>query len=443
MKKHSSLAAAAVLSAFSAFAQSNPDGSISGAIHMPNGAPLRGTTVTLSGAAASETLSDNQGRYAFDDLPTGQQYVIAPTQGPLNDPSHPLSGLSTFDLILFHQHILGTYSVQNPYTLLALDLNVSSSITVLDILLLRRRIFAIEMEIFNQPNVWYFIPADYVFPVPSNPWFETFPQSITIDDLPHDSLFQQDFIAVERGNLCHCPPYWLAEPELEVRHMPGHALSLRVEDRQIAPGERFTVEFRSDDLAQMVGFQFVLGFDPADLTLAGIEYHLLREQDFGTTYAAEGKLYALWYDPAPDAALPTGEVLFRLHFEAGRGGQLRDMLRFEAGPLKAEAYDRELNRYRLSLRFEEPPAPRFELYPNAPNPVHDYTNISFFLPEPCEVRLSISDAQGRVLKVLKPGILEQGFNTVPIPTADLPAGVLFYTLNAGNYAATGKMLVVK
>jgi hypothetical protein len=441
MKKLSSLAAAAVFTVLYSFPASAQVGAVSGTIRTAIGMPVPGVAISLGGAAVQQTTSGTNGLYGFSDLPAGEDFTITPADGPLLDFPH-LNGVSTYDLILFSRHIMGTQLIQNPYTLIALDLNSSGSITILDILLQRRRVLAIDTD--PPSPAWYFIRADYVFPVPSNPWLEPFPQSIALENLAPGLLTQQDFIVVQVGNHSHLLPSGFTE--VEIRNAPGHTLPFYLDDRQIAPAERFTVAFRSDDLAGMAGFQFIIGFNPENLTLTDIGYDFLGEENFGTTQAAAGKIYTLWYDPAPNAALPSGEVLFRLAFQAKRGGQLSDMLRMEEGPLHAEACDRDLNRHNLSLRFPARPATaeRFELLQNAPNPVSDHTVIGFHLPRSSTAVLSISDLQGRVLRVISfPGELDKGYHQFNLPGDGLPAGMLLYTLSAGAHTATRKMMVVR
>ncbi|MEL6833466.1 MAG: T9SS type A sorting domain-containing protein [Bacteroidota bacterium] len=68
----------------------------------------------------------------------------------------------------------------------------------------------------------------------------------------------------------------------------------------------------------------------------------------------------------------------------------------------------------------------------------------FNLPEDAEATLTISDASGRVLTVLR-GDYAAGYNTVNV-TKDMvqgASGVLSYTITAGEYTTTKKMVAVK
>ena len=93
------------------------------------------------------------------------------------------------------------------------------------------------------------------------------------------------------------------------------------------------------------------------------------------------------------------------------------------------------------------------LLPNYPNPFNPETWIPYQLAEPAAVTLTISDIQGRVVRVLalghqRAGIYEDrvraaywdGRNAQGEPVA---SGVYFYTLKVGEFTATRKMLIRK
>ena len=90
----------------------------------------------------------------------------------------------------------------------------------------------------------------------------------------------------------------------------------------------------------------------------------------------------------------------------------------------------------------------FSLHQNYPNPFNPSTKIKFEIPLNVEttrrvVSLSIFDILGREVRSLvndnlKPGIYEADFNA-----ADLPSGVYFYKLNAGEFVDTKKMILLK
>ena len=70
--------------------------------------------------------------------------------------------------------------------------------------------------------------------------------------------------------------------------------------------------------------------------------------------------------------------------------------------------------------------------------------IGFNLPVDAEATITIADAQGRTLQVIR-GDYATGYNNVTVTKEMLSGatGVLSYTITAGEYTATKKMIAVK
>jgi len=89
----------------------------------------------------------------------------------------------------------------------------------------------------------------------------------------------------------------------------------------------------------------------------------------------------------------------------------------------------------------------FKLFQNHPNPFNPSTNIRFQVSNSAFVSLKIFDALGNEVATLvseekQPGIYEVKFNTSSIK--NLPSsGIYFYTLRAGRYSETKKMILMK
>jgi len=85
----------------------------------------------------------------------------------------------------------------------------------------------------------------------------------------------------------------------------------------------------------------------------------------------------------------------------------------------------------------------FSLHQNYPNPYNPMTTISYSIPKTGFVKLIIVDLLGREIKVLvneekPPGSYEVEFND-----GKLSSGIYFYRLQAGDYAETKKMVLLK
>ena len=84
-----------------------------------------------------------------------------------------------------------------------------------------------------------------------------------------------------------------------------------------------------------------------------------------------------------------------------------------------------------------------ELYQNFPNPFNPITTISFFLPEPREVKLSVFNIVGQPIAVIVEGTLSAGEKHYEWDARERPSGMYIYQLEVGNKVMTRKMTLVK
>jgi len=78
-----------------------------------------------------------------------------------------------------------------------------------------------------------------------------------------------------------------------------------------------------------------------------------------------------------------------------------------------------------------------------PNPFNPTTNINFELPEATKVMLTVYDVNGRLVSTLVDGNREAGVHDVTFDASNLASGMYIYNLTAGDFSATGKMVLMK
>ena len=78
-----------------------------------------------------------------------------------------------------------------------------------------------------------------------------------------------------------------------------------------------------------------------------------------------------------------------------------------------------------------------------PNPVAGRATITYALPAPAPVRLTVYDALGRTVRVLVDRVQGAGEHAVPFDAAGLPSGLYVYRLDAGALRATGRMVLAR
>jgi hypothetical protein len=85
----------------------------------------------------------------------------------------------------------------------------------------------------------------------------------------------------------------------------------------------------------------------------------------------------------------------------------------------------------------------FGLEQSMPNPFTSTTNISFSLPTEMPVSLVVYNQLGQTVRTLVDGTGKTGVNNVTFDGAGLPAGTYYYTLTAGSFTKTEKVVLSK
>ena len=407
----------------------------SGVIETEGELEVENVSVNLDGSTMAPLMTSSTGAFTFGSMSipaAGTSYVVRPEKN-----MNPINGVTTFDLVLISKHILGTEALDSPYKEIAADANNSETITTFDIVVLRRLILQIDFDFPGTQKSWRFVEAAHTFPNGTFP----FPEVIDASTMQGGV----DFIGVKIGDVNNS-----ASPNnllgTDTRSFAGN-LVFELEDKRVEAGEQFTVDFKVNDLAKTLGYQYTLGFDNTKIDFVDVETNLtnLEESNFGFTMLEEGFITTSWNnDEGVD--LENNSALFSLTFTASETANISELFNINSRYTQAEAYagtpdDSEL--YNVVLSFNgEVATEKFELFQNTPNPFKGITKIGFNLPEAANTTLKIYDVSGKVLKMMElEGV--KGFNSVEINRVQLGSrGVLYYQLETANHTATKKMILV-
>ncbi len=85
----------------------------------------------------------------------------------------------------------------------------------------------------------------------------------------------------------------------------------------------------------------------------------------------------------------------------------------------------------------------FTLAQNFPNPFTNATEITYSIPEPAPVTITVYDALGRTMTNLAAGLESAGFHAVSLNSRNFPAGVYYYVVTAGKNIGAKMMQVIK
>ncbi|UCC45313.1 MAG: T9SS type A sorting domain-containing protein, partial [Candidatus Zixiibacteriota bacterium] len=86
---------------------------------------------------------------------------------------------------------------------------------------------------------------------------------------------------------------------------------------------------------------------------------------------------------------------------------------------------------------------QYSLAQNYPNPFNPTTEVRFSLPQAADVRLQVFNVAGRLVATLVDGKLSAGHHTATWHASEAASGVYFYRLQAGDYVASRKMMLLK
>ncbi len=409
---------------------------MSGAISNEQNQGVENVQVQLNGGITSSTATATTGSYQFANLPIGMDYTVTPS---LNN--SPLNGVTTFDLLLINQHILGSVLLDSPYKLIAADANRSGAVTVSDIVELRKLILHVIDNLSNNTS-WRFVDGSYAFPNPTNPFAQVFPEVCNINDLAPSSA-NVNFKAIKVGDVNGTAQAHSFAGSSEDRG--NQDFSFRTADKTVKAGEQVTLDF-STNLAGMFGYQFTLSFDQTALRFEKLAPAAATSiENYGLSRISEGIITASWYQLA---APKNGEetTQFSMTFTAMKDGLVSQMANINSSYTLAESYEKGGTVRPVVLEFTSPNGSiisnQFELYQNIPNPFAEGTVIRFQLPEASSATLTIFNMEGKAVKTVS-GEFTKGYHELKVERSELTGnGVFYYRLQTPGNTATMKMTLL-
>jgi hypothetical protein len=88
-------------------------------------------------------------------------------------------------------------------------------------------------------------------------------------------------------------------------------------------------------------------------------------------------------------------------------------------------------------------SPQFLLHQNVPNPFRNSSTIRYEIPEESYVEIKVLDVLGKVVNYLVDERQGPGRYSVEMYLTDIPGGVYFYSMRAGETYLVRKMQVLK
>ena len=234
------------------------------------------------------TTTSNDGLFDHD-TPEYLEYTLTPHYSTAAN-----KAISTLDLVMIQQHLLGIAPFDNAYDVLASDVSYNDRVSSSDLLIMRKMILGIISDWPNDGDVWRLIDSshvlDYEYPF-------DFPSNITIDFL-NDTTHLSNFVAVKMGDVNGSYNPLTDRENIEVRSTK----SVQLNANHHADKGQHTYAFTIDDSRALQGAQLSIdiGFD------ALLESDYLKEGDY---IIDDNILKIVWLN---DGSYNAGDMLFAI-----------------------------------------------------------------------------------------------------------------------------------
>ncbi|MBK9735167.1 MAG: T9SS type A sorting domain-containing protein [Saprospiraceae bacterium] len=405
---------------------------VNGKLTTEANAEVQDVYVSLAGTELN-TMSGLDGTFQFGLNDAGGNFIVTPDK---ND-DH-LNGVSTLDLVMIQRHILSIDKLNTPYKLIAADITKDGKITAADLVELRKLVLGTTTSFINNRS-WRFVDKAFTFQDPTFAQGEAFPEVYRIDNLVSDMI--TDFVAVKIGDVNGNAK--TARFNNGVENRTSESLVLTTDDKSFTQGQKVIIPVNIVRASDINGMQFTINFDASVLSLDGIHAAEMNVNDsnFGFANVKNGTITLSWNDVTAQT-FKNGATLFNLTFTAIADGSTNTMMSIGSDITNAEAYDANSNVVNVAWEVSDRSvASGFVLYQNTPNPFKENTMIGFELPSAMNASVTLYDITGKIIKTT-PVSGVKGYNAVEVHKADISAGIFYYSLRAGEYTATKKMVVI-
>lgn len=402
---------------------------IAGSVYLEDQTPVSDVEVSLRTQLPGYPLNQLavDGSYEFKSNPSPAMYAVGAVRN-----TDLMEGVNTLDFTLIQRHILGIEPLDGPYKLIAADINSDHRVNSSDMKELRSLILR-KSDRFSNNQSWRFVDAAQEFTNPSNPW--PFKESVSVIANEGDKT-DNNLIAVKVGDVDNS----VAE---NFRSRSNEEVEFLIDDMMVEAGQIYDVDFYSSDFKEVHGYQYTFELD-------GIEILDIGSGKLDITMANTGVLnnrevtMSVGFNYMTSAG--ADELLFTVKVRTTETGKLSDMIHITSAKTPSEIYLGEKPRiaqvvlgFRGSSIAVSPVI--YDLYQNEPNPFKEFTTIGYVVPQAEETILRFHDVSGK--EVMRKEIESvSGHNEVRIERAQIPAGVLYYTLESGDFSATKMMILI-
>jgi len=365
------------------------------------------------------TSTDSEGRYAFENVIKTQDYSLKPVSK-----DDYLNGISTLDLIHIQRHILGLEPFDSPYKMIAADVDKSKSISVIDILQLKKLILGIYDE-FPQTKSWRFVESNQELHV-SNPW--NINETTDLLSLERDKT--QSFVAIKVGDVTEDNTSFRDGDETEKRYL--ESALLQVDNNLLLGNELTQLHLNFPNKTNVLGYQMVVKGE-------GLIFESIDNEDLieNVDYVIDGNKITF-------SVMAQGETIEDLvvSVRSASDVMVSNVLKIENTQLKSEIYTADGGVLALDIDFGMEADINQDLsITSFPNPFSSDVQIVFNALINQKTDIDFFDIAGK--KILTKSIeLTRGINNVVITNDDFGdyKGLIIYEVKMNDVKLSGRMI---
>ncbi len=401
---------------------------------------ISGNITNANGSRVNRVLIGLNGNNALfskaycDTVSASGSYLIKPAK---NNDIVKANGVSVIDLYLIQAHILGKTLLGSPYKIIAADVNNDGTVSVTDLLFIKKLILGIDTT-FPNNKLWAFVDSSYQFANPANP----FPHkdSILVSNIKANQS-GKSFVGLKLGDVNYD---WNAST-MGINNQFSVPLAFSYSAINTHNQTEIRVPIRVKNCMDMLGFQFTLNFDNTHFKLKSIENNTLNIL-YGTVHIPQGKISFLWNDVTANAiTLPDSTVLMELVFDPLVNTE-NDSLSITSDVTTAEAWDANYQLHGVSLTSISPSNLTIlntNSWTVSPNPSDGNVVINFSLNESKSINFCLTSIDGKIVAT-NSMIASKGKNSIILnlnKQARLTPGIYFLKADGLDVNDTKKLLI--